>query len=648
MTRSPVGSRYYDGMRHVVYATAGHIDHGKTALVKSLTGTDCDRLPEEKDRGITVDLGFARLEEGGFELHFVDVPGHERLVHNMVAGAAGVDLALLVVAADEGIMPQTREHLEVIRLMGVSGGAVALTKIDRVDDEIAELAVEELKELLAETPFATSPVVPVSAVTGQGVPQLRKVLVEQAVNARPRMIEGRPYRQTVDRVFTLHGVGTVITGTSLWGRLTVGDPVKLIPGGRETRARRLHVHGEERRVVEAGERVAVNLAGLKKGDVHRGDQLMSSGDWESTRRLAARLELLSATPTEIDEGGDLMLHAFGAQVGARIERLASRPAKPGTRVEAVLRLDAPLLLFPGDRGVLRRPSPVNTLGGLVVLDPHHPPLRRKASRELTHLPLPTADQRPDLVQRWIVRAGLRGVTQHALASRLGLDDEAIEAPLGRLLSDGSVIVLGKTPPVLGDASTVAELADAAAAELERRLEGELASSGIPANDFSAAILPRNARSLADLYLERLRQQGVIELVRGRVVPAGRENHITEEGQELARRVETVYRKAGTSPPSPAEVAGQLDAKPATIEGICRFLVERGVLARLEGRLLIHKAVLEEIRDSVQRWGVSEFGVGDFKERFGVTRKLAIPLLGWLDSERVTVREGSRRKLLARE
>ncbi|MEE4272246.1 MAG: selenocysteine-specific translation elongation factor, partial [Thermoanaerobaculales bacterium] len=325
-------------MEHVVFGTAGHIDHGKTTLVKALTGTDCDRLPEERDRGITIELGFAHVCSDSVELHFVDVPGHERLVHTMIAGASGIDLALLVVAADEGIMPQTREHLEVIRLMGVPGGAVALTKIDSVDDELAELAAEELKEFLASTAFADVPVVPVSAVTGRGLDELRSVLVSQSRAVRPRQMTERPFREAVDRIFSLTGAGTVVTGTSLWGRLDVGAEVMIMPSGRRTRVRRLHVHGEERQQVEAGERVAMNLVGLGREDLDRGNQIMTVGDWRPTRLVTLRLELLSSAPNPLGEGDELEVHAFADRVPARVERLSCATLAPGETAVAQLGL----------------------------------------------------------------------------------------------------------------------------------------------------------------------------------------------------------------------------------------------------------------------------------------------------------------------
>lgn len=633
-------------MRHVVFGTAGHIDHGKTTLVRALTGIDCDRLPEEKARGITIDLGFAHLEQGDLQLHFVDVPGHERLVHTMIAGAAGMDLALLVVAADEGIKPQTHEHLEVIRLMGVPAGAVVLTKIDLVDGELVELAAAEVAELLAGTSFAEAPVVPVSAHTGEGLDELRRVILAQAERVRPRESEGRPFRLAVDRVFTLVGVGTVVTGTSLWGSLAVGQEVTVLPDGLLARARRLHVHGLERERVEAGERVAINLAGVAKERLRRGDQVVSPGPWRPTRLVTVRLELLDAAPHPLDEGAEVEVHAMASRVEARIERLSTPRLDPGSSAVAQLALAEPVALFPGDRLVLRRPSPVNTFAGGVVLDPHLPRLRRRLSATLAALPAVSRSAWPELLGSWIGRAGLAGPSVDDLAGRLGVMSDAIEPALGRLLTEGRIRVLQTQPRRLVLESSIAELATAARSELDRRLEGEVVSAGVPARDFAAAILPRAAQPLSGLYLEELRGRGVIELAAGRVVPAGSDQHMTEVGEALTRRVEAHYRSAGLNPPSPGEVAERLAAKPATVEGICRFLVTRGRLVRLEGKFLIHRGVLDEVVGEIAGWNVPSFEVGQFKERFDLTRKLAIPILEWLDSQRITVRlpSGARKVL----
>lgn len=639
---------YHEPMRHVVWGTAGHIDHGKTTLVKALTGIDCDRLPEERERGITIDLGFAQLTEGDLQLHFVDVPGHERLVHTMIAGASGIDLALLVVAADEGVMPQTREHLDVIRLMDVPGGAVALTKIDLMDADFVELVTEEIRELLAPTVFSGLPVVPVSAQSGEGLPELRTVLIEQAAAVRPRQVEGRPYREPVDRVFSLTGAGTVVTGTSLWGVLEVGGEVMIFPRGTAARVRRLHVHGEERQQVEAGERVAINLAGLSREAVSRGDQVIAPGPWSPTQLVTVSLELLATAPSPLQEGDEVEAHALAARVSARIDRLSTRPLVPGCRATAQISLREPMLLFPGDRLVLRRPSPVNTFAGGNVLDAHLRRWRRRDSASLAQLPEVELRAWPALLSSWVEREGLAGLTAPAMAGRLGVLDAAIEAPLGRLLKDGEIQPLPTQPPTFVATERIVGLAADAERELERRLAGEEVSAGIPARDFVGRLLPRSASALADCYLEELRGRGTLELSEGRVVPPGRKSHMTAAGEALTRKVEALYRNAGFDAPSPAEAAEHLAAKPATVEGICHFLLQRHRLVRLEGKFLIHRAVMDEVARNVREWDVDDFAVGDFKERFGLTRKLAIPTLEWLDSERVTVRQGNRRKIIRRK
>ena len=639
---------YHNEMRHVVFGTAGHIDHGKTTLIRALTGTDCDRLPEERERGITIDLGFAQLTDDDLQLHFVDVPGHERLVHTMIAGAAGIDRALVVVAADESVMPQTREHLEVIRLMAVPGIVVAITKADMAEEEMADLVEEEVLELLDHTPYDNAPVVRVSATTGVGLDELRKLLLAEAAAAAPHEVSDRPYREVVDRVFSMTGAGTVVTGTSLWGSVSVGDEVMVLPGdGESVRIRRLHVHGAERQRVEAGERVAVNLVGLSRDDLQRGDQLLTKGPWQTSRLVTVQLELLPSAPKALDEGEEVEVHALASRVQARIERLGTRPLAPGGTAVAQLGLRHPVLLFPGDRLVLRRPSPVNTFAGGVVVDAHLRRWRRKDSAALNELSIVNRATWPEVLGGWIERSGLNAATADALAGRLGVLPGTVEAPLGRLLSDGSIQNLPTRPPRMVSRAVLDDLAAAAGAELEQRLADQEVSAGIPARDFMGSLLPRSAAALADVYLEELRQRGVLEVSGGRVVPPGREEHMTERGAELSRKVEAVYREAGLAPPSPGEVAEHLAAKPVMVEGICQFLVQRGRLVRLDGKLLIHRAALDEVVRTVRSGTAESMSVGEFKTAFGLTRKLAIPVLEWLDSERVTVRQGNSRKILRR-
>jgi selenocysteine-specific elongation factor len=356
---------------------------------------------------------------------------------------------------------------------------------------------------------------------------------------------------------------------------------------------------------------------------------------------------LASAPGPLDEGDEVEVHALAARVPARVERIADRPLAPGNSAAAQLKLRSPMLLFPGDRLVLRRPAPVNTFAGGVVLDTRLARWRRRDSAGLNQLPQIHRDAWPELLVSWVEGAGLSTVTATELAGRLGVLADAVEAPLGRLLSAASIHALPTRPPRLVLSTLLDELAVRARAELERRLEGEEVSAGVPARDFAAALLPRSARDLSELYLEELRQRGVIDLAKGRVVPPGTDGHMTEAGRELTRKVESLYRHAGLLPPAPAVAAEQLQARPVTIEGICKFLVQRGQLVRLEGKLLVHRGALDEVVRTVRSWQAETFSVADFKGSFGLTRKLAIPILEWLDSERVTVRQGNQRKIIRR-
>ncbi|MDQ7086988.1 MAG: selenocysteine-specific translation elongation factor [Acidobacteriota bacterium] len=364
--------------RHVVVGTAGHIDHGKSTLVKALTGIDPDRWEEEKRRGITIDLGFAHVELEGRGFSFVDVPGHERFVHNMLAGATGLDLVLLVVAADESVMPQTREHLAICRLLGLQGGVVALTRVDLADAEYVDLVEEEVRGVLAGTFLERAPVVRVSGVTGEGLPALRQALVEQASGLAER--EGGPWpRLPIDRVFAAKGFGTVVTGTLLGGPLEVGQSLVAIPGGRRCRIRGLQVHSRSASRVQAHRRVAANLQGVDREQLRRGMVLVPEGREVTARVLDAWITVIDEAPVGVDDGQRLRLHHGTAEVFCRVRMPGGGSLAPSATGAVQLRLEAPLAALPGDRFILRRYSPLVTLGGgrIAELDP--PRHRRRRS-----------------------------------------------------------------------------------------------------------------------------------------------------------------------------------------------------------------------------------------------------------------------------
>lgn len=620
----------------MVFGTAGHIDHGKTSLVLAITGVDCDRLPEEKRRGITLVLGFAPMVDplGELEVSFVDVPGHERLVHTMIAGAGGVDRALLVVAADEGIMPQTREHLDVLHLLGVKGGVVALNKADLQDPELLDLQVEELTEELASSVMAGAPIIPCSAHTGQGLDELRDALLSCGRGVAREDTGHRPFRLAIDRAFTVAGTGTVVTGTARWGMVKVGDELTLLPSGTRTRARTVQVHGQSRAHARAGERVALGLAGLALHETPRGEQVMSGQGWQTTRRLAAQVEMLPGV-MPLEEGKTVAVHLLAARVPARVERLFPSPLPPGGNGRVVLRLARPVFAAPGDRLVLRRSSPATTLGGGVVLDAEPPRLRRREAATLGDLPRPWSEVGAAL-ERWILEAGVHGTTPARLAARLGVAKEGVEAPLGELLSAGRIVAGRSTPPLLLHRVAV----DALREHARRELAG-CGPAGLPIAELLSRLAPSAADALRGVLLEELRRAGVVREVSGRAFAA---DAVPLE-DELTSRIEEVYRNSGIEAPAPSEVAATLGAKEKVVEGLVRFLIENKRLARVGGKWVLHRHHLDAMAEAIRNMEMETFDVGQFKDWFGLSRKLAIPILEWLDSERVTRREGDRRRIV---
>jgi selenocysteine-specific elongation factor len=499
-------------MRAVVFATAGHIDHGKTALVAALTGINCDRLEEERRRGITIVLGFAPLADpaGELEISFVDVPGHERLVHTMIAGAGAVDRALLVVAADEGVMPQTREHLEVLDLLGVRGGVVAINKSDLVDADTLTARREELRSVLAGGPLTDAPVLCCSAARGDGIEALREALLGCAREVRRREEAHRPFRMGLDRVFTLPGAGTVVTGTVRWGRVADGDELLVLPEGRKVRVRGVQVHGRSRAEGRVGERVALRLAGASVAELPRGDQVVSAGSWHATRRVALAVRLLPSGHA-LEEGDELRLHLLAGRRRARIERLFPTTLDAGARGWAIVRLGGGLFAAPGDRVVLRWPSPARTIGGGTVLDADPPHLRRREAARLAALPDLLTDP-DDALANWVAEAGPAGVNLGELAARAGRVPEGLEAPLGRLVAAGKIAVVRGTPPTFVGREWREAIRNRAATVLEGA-----GPTGLPIAELVSRVVPAAAGRLRDFYLEDLRRSGVLREAGGRAL-----------------------------------------------------------------------------------------------------------------------------------
>jgi selenocysteine-specific elongation factor len=633
--------------RRIVVGTAGHIDHGKSRLVLALTGIDPDRLKEEKERGITIDLGFANLTlPDGTLVGFVDVPGHERFVRNMLAGIGGIDLVLLVVAADESIKPQTREHFDICRLLRIPRGLVALTKTDLVDPDLLDLVRLEIREFLGGSFLEDAPILPVSAKTGEGLEELKAAVARLAAQV-PGRPEGTVFRLPVDRSFSIKGFGTVVTGTMIAGRVAVGEEIEILPRGLRARVRGLEVFGEACREATAGQRTAVNLQGVEAAAVERGDLLAHPGTLRPGRLLDVRVEALP------DEDGIANLalvrfHHLASEGIARIRLAGGDRVDPGQSGLAQIRLTRPLAALPGDRFILRRPSPQATLGGGVVLD--------NAPRKLRASEIPGTRRRLEALQsaevavrlQELIRgAGRSGLDLHALRERTGLDFPAIRTALTASLDSGRVLQVPTEPPRFLDGACFRALegeVEAALAEFHRANPLQV---GLSKEEIRSRFFRREPGEVFRFFLDEAARRRRLRLDRDLVA---RFDHAVALGGAEAgalEKIETAYRSSGLNPPEPEEVAASLGLPRKTVDEIFFLLLKRGTLVRIREGRVFHAGALEELKRRVweYRRGSETIDVAAFKDLSGTTRKNAIPLLEHLDAIRVTRRDGNLRRIL---
>lgn len=604
----------------MILGTAGHIDHGKTALVRALTGVDTDRLPEEKRRGITIALGFAPLVlEGVGTIGVVDVPGHEAFVRTMLAGATGVDLALLVIAADEGVMPQTREHLAILTLLGVRGGVIALSKADLADEELLAIATEDVRAAVAGSPLADAPIIPVSAHSGAGLELLRATIAELARKVPVREADDL-WRMPVDRVFSVAGAGTVVTGTAWSGTLARDDALRVLPAGHDARVRGIETHGKQAAAATAGTRTAVALAGIDRADVAHDAVLVRAGDpWTPSRVLRADLALLAGAPT-IGPRRQLRFHLGTAETGCRVIAAGGPLASDATRAVRLL-LDRPVVARAGDRFVLRGGSPVGTLGGGVITDPTPPRARVK--------PFAGAGAAPsDLIGWMLDEAGVTGVPVAVLPVRLGVRPSQVE----RLIRDAPRVVrvgdrLFRSPVLEGRRAML--LTAIAKVHAEHPLA--------PGLDRQTArrLLAANA-ALADEVIRRAERAGLVT-VEGAWLRAPGFAPGTGATATAAKDVllETL-RSAGAEPPTVAELSAQLGAE---VPALLKLLEREGTVVAValdrwfsrDGLVLL----LGKLRAHVRPGTV--YSPSELREVLGVSRKFLIPFLEWCDRRRISHR-----------
>lgn len=638
-------------MRSIIVGTAGHIDHGKTALVRALTGVDADRLPEEKRRGITIDLGFAELDLGDIRIGFVDVPGHERFVKNMLAGAHGIDLVALVIAADEGVMPQTREHFDICRLLQIKSGLIIITKADKVDDELLALVRAEAQDLAAESFLDGAPLLTVSARTGLGIEELKETLQRVGLNV-PERSSGTVARLPVDRAFTMRGFGAVVTGTLVAGSIAEGDEMELLPDGTRVRIRGLQVHGNTVERAVAGERTAANLGGIDTATIKRGMTLAPAGRLRSTQIIDVHVNVLASAPRSLRSRMRVRVHLGTAEVLARIQVLESGDEiLAGESGFVQLRLESPVVALPDERFIIRSYSPSRTIAGGQVLDPL---ALKHRGRELTEtrarLKTLLTAERAEQLAIFTDLAGVAGLRRVDVAARTGWPDDILndvvqEAVSRQIINDAEDVYVSQT--------IFDSLARDATKEVTKHHAIEPLSRGLPRETLRERLFARASPGLFRTVLLFLENAGKLvaekEILRG----ASHSLKLSASDASIKDNLESAYRDAALESPNleealeGARVAGTSTTHMRTI---FQLLIEAGTLVRVGNDLVFHKDALDRLFAQLRQYAAAHeperlIDIAAFKDLTGVSRKYAIPLLEYLDREHITRRAGDKRIIL---
>ncbi|HEX8143054.1 MAG TPA: selenocysteine-specific translation elongation factor [Pyrinomonadaceae bacterium] len=638
-------------MRSIIVGTAGHIDHGKTSLVRALTGVDADRLPEEKRRGITIDLGFAELELGDISVGFVDVPGHERFVKNMLAGAHGIDLVALVIAADEGVMPQTREHFDICRLLETKSGIVVITKKDMVDEELLGLVRAEAEELVAGSFLEGAPMVAVSSRTLEGVAELKGELERVA-----RGVPGRPSRTVarlpVDRAFTMRGFGAVVTGTLVAGEIVEGDEMELLPQGLRVRVRGVQVHGQQVERAKAGQRTAVNLGGVEASAIERGMVLAPVARLRPTQIMDVRLDVLKSAPRPLRSRSRLRVHLGAAEVLGRISVLGPEgEIAPGESGFAQLRLEAPVVALPGERFIIRSYSPSRTVAGGILLDSLAATHRGRNARlaQARLFALVGTDDAARLAY-FIETAAERGARRAELAARTGWRDEVLKSAADEAIKRGAAV---EAEGVMISRASFDELAGRALTEVEAFHKREPLARGLMRETLRERHFAHAAPEVFRAVLSHLEREGKLRSEKDVVCAASHSLSLSAADASVRDRLEQLYRTSALEPPTFDEALARMGLPAQAREHarkLLQLLIEGGLVVRVQNELFFHLDALEALKRRLKEYGAANepgrlIDVAAFKEMAGVSRKYAIPLLEYFDRERVTRRAGDKRIIL---
>jgi selenocysteine-specific elongation factor len=632
-------------MKHVILGTAGHIDHGKTSLVKALTGVDTDRLKEEKERGITIELGFTFMDlPSGIQLGIVDVPGHERFVKHMVAGAWGIDLVALVIAADEGVMPQTKEHLDICMLLKVKKGLVILTKVDLVDRELLDLVKEEVSDAINNTFLREAPVVAVSSTTGEGIPQLISVLDGLSKEVEERSSDGL-FRLPIDRVFIMKGFGTVATGTVVSGNITLGETLEVLPSGREGKVRNIQVYNQSVETAEAGQRAAINLQGIETSDINRGDVLARPQTLNATRIIDAYLEYLPDSQKPLKNRTIQRFHIGTSLATASIYLIDRDELSPGEGGFVQLRLDRPIVALPQDRFVLRGSSIIQTIGGGVILDTHPEKHKRFSEKVVSDLTLLRDGSGEEALGQHILHSGIGGMSLDDLLKRVAMAPDEAQAILKRMVEKKQLILIDLERLKVVDFSHYQGLKEIVLTQLKEFHGRFPMKSGLSKEELRTKLPAEVDIRLFQTLISELIQTGKIVLEKDKLrLPEHRVSSSDEKG--LVKKVEEAVLKGELQPPSPRELAEAWSEEEKAIQAIFEHLIHEGILVKIKSGIYFHRAPFERVKEELIRFLKTnkEITTPQFKEMTGASRKYVVPLIEYFDQIKLTLRLGDKRIL----
>ena len=631
--------------KHIILGTAGHIDHGKTALVKALTGVDTDRLKEEKLRGITIELGFASLDlPGGEHIGFVDVPGHERFVKNMVAGATGIDIAALVIAADEGVMPQTREHLEICDLLDISHGLVVVTKRDLVDEEWLELVTDDIQQLVKGTFLEDAPIVCCSSVTGHGIPDLLKVLGEICGEIKGHSPDGL-FRLPIDRIFTMRGFGTVVTGTLISGKVHTGDTVMIYPAGIRAKVRGIQVHNQSVSASTAGLRTAINFQALDRKSMNRGDVVAQSDGLRPSYMVDVWVRYLKGAQRPLKNRTKMRFHTGASEVLGSVVLLDREEILPGEDAIVQCRLYSPVAVMKDDRFVIRSYSPMHTLGGGFILDPV--PIKHKRGKTNTKdMQVLVDGELESIIDYHMTKSGFAGISFADMIVVTSQPEGQLAQRIDALLSSRRIVLVDRENRIYVNASTVENLKAIIHEILKEYHKKYPLKPGIPKEELRSKVPGRVSTKLFNLLIRHMIKDGAITQEKDNISMSSHQIALQDDQSKIRKELEEAYLGSGIQPPYFKDLVKAISAPSKTARDVLFHMVEEATLIKVKDDLFFHRTTIEKLKKELVDYLMThdEISTPRFKEMTGTSRKYTIPLIEYFDSIKLTIRIGDCRKL----